>query len=299
MKRFEFSTLQVFLAVAESGSLSRAAARVNLAVAAVSKRILDLEEAVGAALFDRHARGVTLTPAGTSLAHHARELLARVDAMRADLSEYARGIRGQVRLAANESAITQFLPAELKRFADAHPRLVVNVTELQTRGIVEAVLEGRADVGIFVSGPVPRELGVYPYRSDELCVVVPARHPLARRRTVRFDDLLEEDFVGLQPGSALSDLLIAKGVSRLKSRVQVRSFDSVCRMVEANLGIAVLPRGAAAPHASALQLRLVALDEPWARRDLVIGVRAIERLPVPARALLDHLRSPPAASASV
>jgi len=291
VKQFEFTTLQIFVAVSESGSISRAAERVNLAVAAVSKRMLDLEAATGATLFDRHARGVTLTAAGKSLLHHARDLLARVDVMRADLSEYAKAIRGHVRLAANESAITQFLPNDLKHFVDSHPRLVVTVTELHTEGIISAVLEGRADVGIFVAGTAARDLTMYPYHSDELCVLVPVRHALARKRVVRFDELLQYDFVALQQGSALSELLLTKGVSRLNFRVQVRSFDSVCRMVEANLGIAVLPRRAIAPHETSMQLRLLTLNEPWARRELQIGVRAVERLPAPARALLDHLRA--------
>lgn len=292
MKQFEFSTLHVFVAIAETGSLSGAARRVNLAVSAVSKRLLDLENYSGTTLFDRHGRGVSLTPAGRSLLVHARDLLLRVDMLRADLSEFAKGSRGVVRLAANESVITQFLPDDLPAFLRQHPGIAVTVTELQSEGVVAAVLEGRCDLGIFVDGAVGQlGLATFPYRGDELCVVLPHRHPLARRRSARFEELLEHDFVAQERSSSISQLLVAKGVSRLRFRVQVRSFHSVCRMVEANLGLAILPRNVAALHARSMELTVIGLREAWASRQHLIGVRAVDALAHPARVLLQDLRA--------
>lgn len=300
MKQFEFSTLHVFVAIAEAGSLSGAAKRVNLAVSAVSKRLHDLESHSGTTLFERHGRGVSLTPAGRALLNHARDLLLRVDAMRADLSEFAKGVRGNVRLAANESVITQFLPDDLPAFFLRQQRIVVTVTELQSEGVVAAVLEGRADLGIFVEGALGQQgLATFPYRTDELCIVVPQRHPLARRRGARFEELLEYDFVAHERSSSIAQLLLAKGVSRLKFRVQVRSFHSVCRMVEANLGLAILPRNIATFHQGGMGLVALALREDWAHRRHLLGVRAVAALAQPARVLLEHLHSRDPTSTSV
>lgn len=291
MKQFEFSTLRAFVAVAEAGSISQASEDLNLAIAAVSKRIIDLEASAKVALFYRHARGVRLTPAGQALLHEAKDLLLRVDVLRANVSEYSRGVEGHVRMAVNESAISQCLPADIKAFLDRHPRLTIPIIEQNSDGVISTIEHGRADIGVFVDEAVHARLVTFPYYTDELCMVAPTTHELARRRRVRFDDLLDYDFIGLEYGSRLFNLLLKIGGPRLRFRIQVRSFDSICRMVGAGLGIAIVPRRAVEPHESSRRVRAIRLDEDWAHRQLLLGVRALESLPQPARRLLDHLRS--------
>ncbi|MGK6309769.1 LysR substrate-binding domain-containing protein [Variovorax sp. DT-64] len=291
MKQLEFTTLKLFAAVAESGSLSSAADKCHLTVAAVSKRIRDLEQSSGSQLFFRHARGMALTAAGHALLQHAREIIFSVDRMQVELRHLARGVVGTVRVAATGSAVAQFLPEDLKLFADRHPNVGIDLTEATTQDVVGAVIEGRVDIGIFF-GPVENpELATYDYRRDRLCLVVPRSHALARHAHVRFADALEYDFIALGRRSSIVQMLMTESAAQLKTRIHVQSSDALCRMVGAGLGIGVCPREAARNYRRATDIKVVELDEPWAQRQLLLGVRSSEEgLAGAARLFLAHCR---------
>ena len=274
MKQLEFTTLRLFAAVAEAGSLSAAAEKSNIAVAAVSKRISDLESSTGSQFFHRHARGMTLTPAGRALLQHARQILFGVDRMHMDLSQYALGAKGLVRVAATGSAVTQFLPGELKRFGDLHPNIAIDLSEWTSEQIVDAVLDGRVDMGIFIGPSGNDAIAAYPYHTDRLCLVVPKGHPLAARPSVRFADTLDEDFIGLSPSSSIAQHLMAASGGKLKVRINVRGCDALCRMVAEGLGIGVSPYLIVRHYVSATPVELVALEDDWAQRQLLIGIRS-------------------------
>lgn len=290
--RHDFVSLQLFVAVAETGSISRGAQRAHLALAAASKRIAELESQVGTAILYRHARGVTLTPAGDALLHHARVVLQTLDRMTSDLSEYSHGVKGHVRVFANASAIIEFLPHDLSAFLAAHPHLRIDLEERSSGEIPRALLEGRTDVGIFDATAVSGALELADYRRDCLVLVTPRDHPLARRKRIAFRDALDYDVVGLHQGTALLNL-IANAASEagkpLKLRIQVRSFDAMCRMIEAGIGVGVLPEAAIGPQLAALELNRIALGDAWAARRHVVAVRSRSALPPPARLLVQHL----------
>ncbi|GAA5231623.1 LysR family transcriptional regulator [Verticiella sediminum] len=293
MKQLEFTTLKLFAAVAESGSISAAADKCNLTVAAVSKRIRDLEQSSHNQLFLRHARGMTLTAAGHTLLQHAREIIFSVDRMQVELRQLAQGRVGTVRVAAAGSAVAQFLPEDLKLFADRHPNVGIDLTESTSQHVVDAVLEGRVDIGIFFGPADNPELTTYEYRSDHLCLVVPRGHALARRTHVRFADTLEYEFIVLGRSSSIVHLLMIESAGRLRTRIHVQSSDALCRMVGAGLGVGVCPREAARNYRRAGDIKVIELDEPWARRQLLLGVRASaseEGLAGPARLFLAHCR---------
>jgi DNA-binding transcriptional LysR family regulator len=298
MKQLEFSTLRIFAAVAEEGSLSNASEKVHLAIAAVSKRISDLEASTGTLLFARHARGVSLTPAGHAMLQHAREVLFRVDQMHADLSQYASGIKGQVRVAAIGTALTQFLPTNLKTFGDEHPNVVIELSELRGNEVVDGVRDGRFDIGVFVDTTPCGGLTTYPYQTDELCLVVPKGHPLAKRRSVKFAETLDYAYIGQQLGSSLFNLLLAKCAMQVKIRFNVSSGHVLCRMAHEGLGIGLLPSLSAQPHLISMNICAVTLDEPWARRNICMGIRSIEGLSVSAQAFFKHLQLSFSAKAS-
>jgi DNA-binding transcriptional LysR family regulator len=285
-------TLRLFVAVAEELNMTRAAHREHLVLPAASKRLKDLEDRVDAQLLYRHARGVTLTPAGLALVHHARQVLATLDRMGADLSEYAHGAKGHIRVHANTSAIAEFLPEELREFLDKHPLVKVDIEEQVSTAIVRAVADGTADIGIFDAGTPSGSLETYPYNQDTLVVVAARQHPVARRKRVKLAEILQYDFVGAHADSSLHSWLTraaAAAGSPLKLRVQLRSFDCMCRMIQANLGIGILPSLYVAPNLRAMKLAAVALDEPWAERKLALCVRDTASLPVLARKLIEHL----------
>jgi len=293
LSRIDLTTLALFIAVAQRGSISAGARQSHLAVGAASKRISDLEAALGTPLLFRTASGVALTDAGQACLQHAQRVLQEVEQLAGTLSDFAGGVRGQVRIAANTSSITQFLPEDLAAFMQAHPAVRIELEEQNSADIVAAVAENRADVGIVADRMPLRGLHAMPYRLDELVLVAPTGHPLAARRRVAFADTLDYDYVGLPAATSLA-LRLAEASARLdrpvRLRIQVRSFDAICRMVAATGGVGVLPRIAAEPHARSMRLRLVPLSDDWARRELLLAVRDPDMLTVAARLLVGHLR---------
>lgn len=291
LHRLDLFSLSLFAQIARSGSISRGAALANLAVGAASKRITDLEAAVGAPLFERHSRGITLTVAGHALQLHAQRILSNVDQLAADLSDYATGLVGVVRLWANTSAVTQFLPADISSFIRANAGIRIELEEENSIEVVMAVLDGRADLGIYADRTPAFGLHEMNYREDRLVLVVPQGHPLAKRRSVRFEEAVDYDFVSLPKGTSLAKRLQAETSAlgrSLKMRLQVRSFDAMCQMVAAGLGVAVLPGEAIRPHLRSMNLREIALQDDWAKRRLLIGVRDASAVPRHVRLLIDH-----------
>lgn len=292
LHRIDLVSLSLFNLVARTGSISQGAELAMLAVGAASKRITDLEMAFGVTLFERHSRGVHLTPAGVTLHQHVQRILADVDQMSADLSDHAKGLMGVVRLWANTSAMTQFLPKDLADFTRQQAGVRIELNEADSSEVVLAVLDGRADLGIFADRTPTLGLQTMPYRRDRLVLVVPTHHALAKRKKVAFAEAVEYDFVSLTQSTSLAKRLELESgqISKpLRIRIHVRSFDAMCQMVAAGLGIAVLPWVAAQPLVQALGLRKIDLTDAWVDRELLLGVRDFGGLARPVRSLVDHL----------
>lgn len=291
--RFDLTDLRLFLHTAEAGSITAGAERVHLTLASASARIRGMEDTLGVPLLTRNRRGVETTAAGRTLVHHARVVLQQMDRMRGELGEYARGLKGYVRLLSNTAAMTEFLPETLSAFLAAHPEVDVDLEELVSHEIVEAIAQGRADIGIVNDAVDLSGLETFPFRHDRLVLVTARDHPLAERRELAFVETLQEDFVGLTGDNALQAYLAghaARAGHRLKYRVRLRSFDAVCRMVERNVGVGVIPEHAAIRLQRSMGIRRVRLTDAWATRLLRICVRHFDDLPVFARQLIEHLR---------
>ena len=289
--RPDLASLALFIRIAETRSITKAAEAGHIALAAASRRISQLEDQFGVQLLYRTARGVELTPAGNALLFHARQMLGKVDEMRAEISDYSKGAKGIVRVAANASALAQYLPLDLAKFAAAHPAIKLALGEERSVAIVEAVRTGATDVGIVMEGADAPGLELYDYREDVLCAVMPRKHPV-RARKLAFARLLDHDFVGLEGNTVISQILLAQAARAgkpLRLRVQVKSFDVVARLVQAGLGIGVLPEEAALAFAKPMGLRLVHLTDGWARRRMFVCVKQYASLPSAARLLVDSL----------
>jgi len=300
LHRLDLVSLSLFALVVRTGSISKGAALANLAVGAASRRISDLETMTGTVLLARHSRGVSLTVAGEALHRHAQRILSDVDLLAADLSDYASGLVGVVRLWANTSAVTQFLPHDLAAFSAANPGIRIELEEGDSREIVVAVLDGRADLGIFADRTPAHGLDLVHYRDDRLSLVVPRTHALAGKRSLAFKEVLDYDFVSLSAGTSLAQRLQAETEAlgrNLKLRIRVRSFDAMCKMVAAGMGIAVLPSGAVQELVRSLGLRQIALTDAWAERSLLIGLRDARAVSRHVRLLLEHLERAPAGQA--
>jgi DNA-binding transcriptional LysR family regulator len=294
LRRLDLTTLQLFLAVFEEGTLTRAAEREAIAVSAASKRLLELEQAVGAVLFERRARGMELTPAGETLLHHARRVLRDVENIGIELAEHASGVRGYVRMMANLSAIVEFLPEDLRAFIAQHEQIKIDLEERPSGGIVEGVADSLVDLGICSGDADTRGLETTHYRHDRLVLVTPGDHPLVGRDSVSFADTLDFDHIGLHSASSINmrTHLAARQAGRaLRLRIHVPGFDAVCRMVQAGMGVGVLPWHVFEAMGRQLGLAAVALNEEWAARSLIIVVRDSSALSPVSRLLFDHLRS--------
>lgn len=292
LRHFDPVTLRLFVAVCEERSIARAAAREALVASAVSKRIAAVERAVGTPLLVRGRRGIEPTAAGETLLRQARELLGSLERLHDELSAFAGGVQGSVRVAASVSALAEQLPDDIARFAARYPAVRVSMDERVSREIVRALREGSVDLGVLWDVADLAGLAARPYRSDHLCVVVHAGHALAKRRRVRFEDTLAHEAVGVAPGGMMETMLRRQAAllgGTLTTRLQVSSLDASCRIVAAGLGHAILPREAIAPLAAATGLVLVPLAEPWAKRRFVVASRPEGALSATVRLLVEDL----------
>ena len=292
--RFDLADLSLFRDVVEAGSITRGAERAHLALAAASTRIRHMEEALGAALLVRGRQGVTLTPAGRTLLQHARTILRQAERLREDLGAYAGGVGSQIRVLSNTNALTEFLPEALSSFLAAYPAVSIELEERLSDEIVALIAEGVADVGIVAGTVDPGSLETFPYRRDRFVLVVADEHPLAKRTKTSFAQVLDRDFVGLDRASALQRFLADKAarIGRpLRLRIQLRSFDAVCRLVEKNVGVGIVPETTARRATKTMAITTVTLTDAWAVRDLTICVRSLTELPSYARELVTHLRA--------
>src|SRR5450755_2600592 len=290
--QFSLKDLELFVAVAEAGSIARAADRCHTVASAVSKRLSDLEDGFKTPLLVRGSKGVGLTPAGHALLTRARNVLNQAAQLDAEMRSFASGIRGQVRVFANISSIVEFLPAALADFLARHPDILVHLEEHVSSVVARAVAEQLADVGIVSDVPAIEGLTLIPFRADQLVLIVRPEHPLAVRKSTPFADALDFDFVGLHSDSALHYRLLREASEAgraMRLRIQVTSFDAVCAMVAAGLGVGVVPKAAATPYTESLGLVSVRLQDPWARRQLHLCVRSMAGLSAAARLLVDHL----------
>jgi DNA-binding transcriptional LysR family regulator len=293
--RFDLTDLKLFLHVVEAGSITAGAERMHLAVAAASTRIRNMEIELGTPLLNRERQGVQPTPAGRTLIHHARLLLQQAERMRGDLAEYAGGLKGHIRLMSNTNALIEFLPGPLSNFLTAHPQVNIDLEERLSDEIVAAVADGKADIGIVAGTEDVSGLEVFPFRVDRFVLVTAPSHSLAKLDSLAFGDALDFDFVGLDRASSLQRFLSDKADRmgrRLKLRVQLRSFDAVCRLVECNVGIGVVPDTTVERNSRSMTLHRIQLTDEWALRRLTICVRKLKDLPTYAQELVRHLAAP-------
>jgi DNA-binding transcriptional LysR family regulator len=291
--RFDLIDLRLFSEVVDAGSITAGAQRCAIALAAASTRIRAMERSLGAPLLTRSRQGVTPTPAGRALLKHARLMLAQAARLNEDLGAFAGDGAAHVRLLANTNASTEFLPEALSEFLARNPRVTVDLEERLSDEIVGLIAEGVGDIGI-VAGTVDMgRLQTFPFRSDRFVVVTSADHDLAQRASVAFTDVLGFDFVGLDRSSALQRFLAARAAplgADLRLRVQLRSFDAVCRLVAAGVGVGVAPRSTAQRLALTLPIAIIDLEDDWAARELTICVRDLDEAAPYARELVRSLR---------
>jgi DNA-binding transcriptional LysR family regulator len=291
--RFDLVDLQLFIAVADSRSITAGASRAHLALASARARIKGLEAALGVALLKRGRRGVALTAAGESLLDHARIIIHNVETMRGDLAAYASGVRASVLLLANTSGLSEHLPKALAAFLRERPDINVDVEERESADIAAAIASGAADLGFAAEHALPDNVERFLFSEDRLMLVAARRGEFASRRQIDFQELTGRDFVGLTGSTALQVHIVKHAARlgvRLRFRARLRDFDAICEMVAAGVGIAIVPEAAARRCARSMPIMMINIRDPWANRKLAICARSFGTLPRPAKQLVEHLR---------
>jgi DNA-binding transcriptional LysR family regulator len=292
VNRLDLFTLKLFVTVIEERSIARAAERENIATSAASRRISDLEHAIGTPLITRHHKGIDSTAAGRAVLRHARVVLGNLALLEDDLADYSAGISGQVRVVANDSTIFGYLPEELAEFLKLHPKVQVDFEAKVSPDILRAVAERAADIGLFAGDLVAEGLSIHPYHRDRLVVLVPERHHLATRASVGFVELLKEELIDQERGSSIEALILRAAAilgQSPRGRIRVSSFHQMGRMVEAGLGIGIVPELFALRIKETSGIAVLGLDEAWAERQHKICTCDAEPLSQAARLLVQHL----------
>ncbi|CAN7540461.1 HTH-type transcriptional regulator CysL [Brucella sp. NBRC 12952] len=291
--RFDLTDLRLFLAVVDAGSITHGAADVGLSLAAASERLRDMETLSEVMLLERGRRGITTTEAGDALVHHARAILHQIAQMRGELGEYAKGLRGTIRVLANTAAMTEFLPARLAPWLARNPQADIDLKERQSIQIARSIAGGFAEIGILSDAVDTSGLHLQPFAIDRLVLVSARDHPLALRNSVRLDELLDQHFIALGTG-ALQDHIDAQALKiglRLKTRIRLRTFEGICRMAGEGVGVAIIPETAARRFRRSSSIAVIKLSDSWATRQLAVCVRDETTLTPLARGLFAHLTS--------
>lgn len=289
--RFDLTDLRLFLAVVDAGSITHGAAEVGLSLPAASERLRDMEATGEVSLLKRGHRGISPTEAGEMLAHHARTILHQMAQMRGDIGRYAKGLRASVRIFANTAAITEFLPERLAPWMAEHPQIDLDLKERESGEIARSVAAGFAEIGVLSSAVETGNLTMRHFAIDRLVIVASKAHPLTKNGPVRFADLFEEQFIGMA-GGALQDHIEgqASGLgAKMKMRIRLRSFQGICRIAGAGVGIGIIPEAAAKRCQRLTQIAIIRLRDEWATRHLSLCARDESELTPPAKALFDHL----------
>lgn len=276
LSRFDFISVRLAVVCAQTGSLTIAARQCHLVLPAASRRIKDLEAAIGVQLFERHSRGLNVTPAGRVFMRRGLSLLQEIETMSRELDDLQQGVVRHIQLFAGTAAISQFLPPLIASYSQDKPGIQVDLEEHVSEQVVLALREGRADLGVFVEGTNAEGLDATFFRFDELVLIFPQGHALSGKKPIAFAETLNEQWISLNPGAAMLQQQLSAAMAlgkRLKLRMQVSSFDAVSHMVSSGLGIALLPKACALPLLKSMGLSWRPLQDDWATRRLMVGIR--------------------------
>lgn len=293
LRRMDLGTLQLFVDCCRTGSLLMAAEQADLAVSSVSKRIRLLEESVQTSLLRRHARGVVPTVAGEAFLQHAKGLIQAATQMHVDMLDFAKGVTGRVQIAVSASVLQQYLPEQIALFAKMHPSVAIDVSEMSSQSVIAAVRSQDAELGICAEVEDSQGLERLPYHKDPLVLLVPKRHPLAKRKEIDFAAALEDEFIGMQGSSVIQSLMeksAAKADAALRQRIRVATVHSMCRLVEQGMGIGVMPQETAASLADPALTQVIHLKDPWADQTLWCYARRFEALTESAALFMNHIK---------
>ena len=276
LTRFDFTSIRLAVLCAQTENLTNAARECHLVLPAASRRIRELEAALGTKLFERHSRGLKVTPAGKVFMRRGLSLLQELEGTIKELNDLDKGIVRHIQLFAGTAAISQFLPPLIAKYSKKYPEIQIDLEEHVSEQVVLALKAGKAEMGVFVEGSNTEGLDVQVFRADELVLIFPKGHRLTGKKPIPFSETLDEQWISLNPGAAMLNQQMSAASAlgkRINLRMQVNSFDAVTQMVASGLGVALLPKAFALSVLQVNHLNWRALQDQWAQRKLMVGIR--------------------------
>jgi len=291
--RYDLDTLRLFVLVVEHGSISAASEPGNVVTSAISRRLSELENAVGVALLRRKSRGVEPTAAGLTVYKHAKAILGQLRQMDCDISEHHAGVSGSVRVWVNMTALCYYLPPQLNTFMAQYPGVSVELVEKLSDSIAHAVKAGEADLGICAPSDSVPGVSEANYVTDQLVLIVPRAHKFAQRKRIAFEETLDEKHIMMQSGASIHTMSQAAAQvldRRIQQSVLVTNFEAMRNMVAEGLGIALIPE-IALKGVDNSRFCVVRLADKWCvRKFKILWNEHLPQSPAAAR-LLKHLQS--------
>jgi len=285
----DFDQLETFLEVARLSSFSRAAEKRFRTQPAVSSQIRGLEEEIGARLLDRSGGKVSLTAAGKLFLRYAEDTLDARKAVCTAIAETERIPRGEIVVGANEGTCLHILPEVFAQFKKSYPEVAVSIKRADYAKTLESVVDNSVDFGV-VSLPVtdPR-LTVVPIHRDELVIIAPPHHPLARLKSATVEEAARFPLLMPKSGHTRDSLENLFHERRLKPQysMELDSSELLKRFVAADVGIGFIARSHVAEDVSANALRIIPIADAQVRRDLALIFRKDKALSRAALAFID------------
>ena len=294
MRDIDLKTLRLLVSVCDFRNMTRAAEHENIEPSAISKRIAQLEADLQTPLLNRTRRGVYPTDAGLAVLEHARRVLFTLDQIADEAATFSSGVKGHVRVVASASAIAEYLPDDLTSFM-RHPsnrNIRVDIEERSSLELVRQVREGMASIGVCWDRVELQGLAHRRYRQDRLALAVHPDHPLAGKKSLKFDQTLDYEHIGLPPSSAVNQMLgraAARTGRKIAYRVFVSNFDSAFRVVAANLGISIVPVEIGGPYAKMIKIKIIPLTDAWTVRRFIVCFADYDGLQAATKRMVDHL----------
>lgn len=284
---FDLADLRAFVAVAELNSFRAAAESIHLSQPALSRRVEKLEAALGIRLFERTTRSVSLTAVGRDFSRKARTLLDDLENSLLSMQEVAASQLGEVVIACVPSAVYYFLPQVLKEYHARYPKIRVRIIDDSANAVLESVTRGEADFGINIIGTQEPEIDFQAILTESFVLACRRDHPLANKRKVSWAELAQYDYMTVDKSSGnrlLLDLALANSNVRLNWRYEAKHISTLVGLVEAGLGIAVVPR-LSMPMDKHATLTTVPMTEPTVERTVGLICRRGRELSPSARQL--------------
>jgi DNA-binding transcriptional LysR family regulator len=275
----DLAALKIFLAVAHERSFSRAAAKVHRTQPAVSQAVRRLEADLGEQLFDRSSKTGTLTEAGRVLQNYGQRLVRLAEETESSVRELRDLRRGRVLVGANEAAVHTLLPL-VGRFRQRYPDVAIDVRRVPARQIAVEVLQGSLDFGALTFRPPEQGLLEVPVGNDELALLVPPAHPLAKHTQVSMEDVAAEPVIAHNDPSPARERVLRMFEERhltLRMVISLPSLDGIKRAVEMKLGVALLPRRCAITEIASGRLVAIPVTGISRRRQVTLVCRRAHR----------------------